>query len=411
MNSIGLATAVLATITAFCVAAVIAFRRRRSAVSRLALLGRIGAPLEPGMRPDETMTEALRRLCEFFAAQNCIAVFATASAPQVVDAEGRAEALPAPALRLLLDLPDACIATWRRQRLGGPRIAVLAVGEEIGEHDRVRAATCADELAAHLPCPAWILVPIVVHGAFVGRLCLLGPRRAANAEDLALLLQAAAVLASQAAALRRLDDLAADAARRERSRISLDLHDSTIQPYLGLKLGLEALARKLAPDNPAAADLRELCRMTQDSIDELRGYVRVLDGRPPQRKTPLREGLYRQARRFGHLYGIEVAMNLPNDMELDEPLTDGVLQMIGESLSNIGRHTVSRQVTINLAAGDGRLRAEVVNQGTGGGDAWCAFRPVSLQRRALALGGGVEVTPRPGGGSAVTMTLPLRAQA
>jgi signal transduction histidine kinase len=145
--------------------------------------------------------------------------------------------------------------------------------------------------------------------------------------------------------------------------------------------------------------------MTAESIDELRGYVRVLDGQPGGRPAALRDGLRRQAERFGRFYGIDVAMNVLGDVELDEPLTTQVLQMIGESLSNIGRHTASRRATINVSAGARELRAEVINQGDGA--AWRDFRPASLDRRAHSLGGRIEVAPHDGGGSAVTMTIPL----
>jgi len=209
------------------------------------------------------------------------------------------------------------------------------------------------------------------------------------------------------AQLERAAAAAAAAAGQERSRISLDLHDGAIQPYLGLKLGLEALRRKLPPDHALTQEIDELCLMTQDSIDELRGYVRVLEGRPHGRPTALRDGLRRQAERFGRFYGIDVAMNVPADVELDEPLTTQVLQMIGESLSNIGRHTASRRATINVSTGERQLRAEVINQGSGEDAAWHDFRPASLDRRARSLGGRVEVAPHAGGGSAVTMTIPL----
>lgn len=223
----------------------------------------------------------------------------------------------------------------------------------------------------------------------------------------AVILAAAAIIACRHALRRRIDECVADAAARERSRISLDLHDGTIQPYLGLRFGLEALARKLDDDDPLAPEVGELCRMTQESIDELRGYVRVLDG-GGARNPGLHEGLRRQVERFGRLYGIEVATRVRADVDIEPPLADEVVRMIGESLANVGRHTSSRQATVDVAAGDGELRAEVVDEG--GGGAWRRFEPVSLRRRAEALGGAVAVAPH-GAGSAVTMTIPLARRA
>lgn len=214
---------------------------------------------------------------------------------------------------------------------------------------------------------------------------------------------AGVALAGRRALRRRIDERTAAAAARERSRISLDLHDGAIQPYLGLRLGLEALARKLAADDPLAPEVGELCRMTTESIDELRGYVRVLDGRATQ-CDDLQEGLRRQAERFGRLYGIEISTRVRADVDLEPPLAEEIVRMIGESLSNIGRHTSSRQASVDVAADDGELRAEVVDEG--GSGTWRRFEPLSLRRRAEALGGAVAVAPR-GAGSAVTVTIPL----
>ena len=41
----------------------------------------------------------------------------------------------------------------------------------------------------------------------------------------------------------------------ERQKISRDIHDSAVQPYIGLKLALEALARKIPPEHPLSRDV------------------------------------------------------------------------------------------------------------------------------------------------------------
>lgn len=375
--------------------------QRRVRRTDLALLGELGGAAAACPHPDRATAAGLDRLRRFFAAADCLVALPAPDGVRIVaatDDESRRGAG-------LLDLPDAAGVLCRPRCFGDRRSGRIRIRIDAATPpaQRRRAALRAQTLAGELGCPTWLSVPAGADG----RLYLLTPGRRAGIADLLLLRQAAAVVAAQAALLGRIERLADETASRERSRISLDLHDGAIQPYLGLKLGLEALRRKLRPGDPLTGDVDELCRMTQDSIDELRGYVRVLDGRAQERPPALRDGLRRQAERFGRFYGIEVATNLPADVEIDEPLTTQVLQMIGESLSNIGRHTASRQATINLSTADRQLRAEVVNQGGGDGDAWQDFRPASLERRARALGGRIDVAPSAGGGSAVTMTLPL----
>lgn len=203
----------------------------------------------------------------------------------------------------------------------------------------------------------------------------------------------------------RLASLADTAAAGERRRISLDLHDSAIQPYLGLRLGLEALRRRMDADNPLARDIDELFMMTQDSIAELRGYVRVLRGSTAPAGTLLDE-LRRQAERFQRFYGFKVEISIEPDLIVADALAAEVVQMVGEGLSNVGRHTTSRQVTVVLSAAQRRLVVEIVDH-RGDRKAWRRFTPVSLTLRARRLGGMVEVAPRESGGTVVRVVIPV----
>jgi signal transduction histidine kinase len=205
-----------------------------------------------------------------------------------------------------------------------------------------------------------------------------------------------------------LDSLASEAAGKERRRISLDLHDSTIQPYLGLKLGLESLSRKADPGNPLSTELEELCRVTNESIADLRRYVRDLKVRPPGDSGSLLEAAQHQANRFGGLYGMDVELNVsPPDLRLNDRLTAEVMQIVGESLSNIGRHTDSRRATVNLSRRGQRFLAQIVNHGGNSDTPWRSFRPESITQRAIQLGGTAEVSGQSDGGTAVTVEIPL----
>lgn len=45
-----------------------------------------------------------------------------------------------------------------------------------------------------------------------------------------------------------LDKMATEAGNEKRKRISDDLHDTTLQTYIALKLGLDALLQKIEPE-------------------------------------------------------------------------------------------------------------------------------------------------------------------
>src|SRR5207248_31539 len=74
--------------------------------------------------------------------------------------------------------------------------------------------------------------------------------------------------------VQRYDRKAMEAASIERRRVALDLHDTAIQPYIGLAHGLAALRRKCPADHPLAQDLDNLAQMTTQVITDLRSYAR-----------------------------------------------------------------------------------------------------------------------------------------
>lgn len=378
---------------------------------RLVLFGDLNAMPDPRLGQQQLPATLLERLREFYGADNCLAAVATDdNAAQVYMAKepgGEADP-PARPAALLLSLPAHCAvihnATGWWSRLLGPSVHIE--GTQSAEQLAVAHASL-QELAKFLDAASWISVPLESRGIAIGRLYLTARHRTFGDSDIGLLRQAMDKVVPFLEAFKLFDEMALDAADRERKRISLDLHDSAIQPYLGLKLGLESLRRKVGPDNPLAREVDDLCSMTRDSIAELRGYVGVLNHQLEKRAASLREGLRIQVERFRGFYGIEVEVNYLSEMNLNETLTSELLHMISESLSNIGRHTTSRRVTINLSSRNELLVTQIINQGGGSETMWRSFTPVSLSKRAERLGGHVRVARQPNGGTAVMVTIPL----
>jgi signal transduction histidine kinase len=379
----------------------------------LLLLTKIGRFTQPTPSVDGLLGEVLPQLREFYGAANCMAVIAIGEAtPQLYAASPGVLALDESELAMqLLALPEHCALLYRDQGwLTGANAtrARVWLDDSAEEKDFAAARQRANELAAQLNVPSWISVPWQLPDTLRGRLVVLAEQASFDSADLGLLHQAGTALAPALGVANQLESMIARAAEHERKKISLDLHDSAIQPYLGLKLALEALRRKVEPSSPLARDLDDLCWMTKESIGELRGYVKVLNQRNAKPAVSLADGLRRQIERFRGFYGIEVDVNYLSAMPLNDQLTAEVLHMIAESLSNIGRHTKSRRVTINLSCQDAHLVTQIIDQGAVGNEAvWRRFTPVSLSRRDEYLGGRVEVAHQPNGGTAVLVTIPL----
>jgi signal transduction histidine kinase len=117
--------------------------------------------------------------------------------------------------------------------------------------------------------------------AMKARVCIASQHGCFTAVDLGNL----ALLAEQVSTLIECihfgEQLVTDVTGHERRQISRDLHDSAVQPLIGLKLGLEALRRRLSEDHHLVKELDDLIDVAAGSIGELREYVGAL--RPESR--------------------------------------------------------------------------------------------------------------------------------
>jgi len=202
-----------------------------------------------------------------------------------------------------------------------------------------------------------------------------------------------------------LDRMASEAASKERLKISLDLHDTAIQPYIGLKMGLSALRKKAAADNPLVEDLDKLASMAENVIADLRRYAGTVKHGTQSPCEIILPHLHRQAARIKGLYGIDIGVVVERDVHLDDRMTAEVLQLVGEGLNNICKHTHARRGSIRLACRDGRLHLRIENEACGTG--FSKFRPRSITERAAALGGHAQVDQSANGATAVLVEIPI----
>jgi signal transduction histidine kinase len=202
-----------------------------------------------------------------------------------------------------------------------------------------------------------------------------------------------------------LDGMASEAASKERLKLSLDLHDTAIQPYIGLKLGLCALRKKAAADNPLIDDLDRLAAMAESVVADLRHFAGTVKHGADSRCEFILPHLHRQAARIKTLYGIDIQIVVDGDVHLDDRMTAEVLQLVREGLNNICKHTHAHRGRIRIGCTDGKLQIRIENEACGAD--FSNFRPRSISERAAALGGSAEVTQGMGGATAVLVEIPI----
>ncbi|HKW84605.1 MAG TPA: histidine kinase, partial [Burkholderiaceae bacterium] len=204
------------------------------------------------------------------------------------------------------------------------------------------------------------------------------------------------------------DQLQDESASHERARIGRDLHDSAIQPYLGLKYAVECVALRIPPDNPARTEVDALATLVNSEIAALRELISGLRTGTQHGDNALVPAVRRQARRFALLFGIEVEVECPENLPTTRALASALFHMVNEALNNIRKHTVARHVRIALAVDGSTFRLVVRDDaGTVRGRPVDDFRPGSLSERAAELGGSLTVGQHDGINTELVIQVPL----
>jgi signal transduction histidine kinase len=201
--------------------------------------------------------------------------------------------------------------------------------------------------------------------------------------------------------------LVSRAAEHERYRISLDIHDTTIQPYIGLKLGLDALAREATEDNPLTERLIELQGMTESSIRDLRRYMNTLQDDTTMAGDSLVSAVHDQASHYQRFYGIEVEVRCDTEILVNSQVGGAILQIVAEGLSNILRHTTAKRAWLALHTEGQRLWLEIANESPGAAEGDAVFTPRSIAARTRSLGGTCVVVRDTMGYTIVRIVIPL----
>lgn len=257
--------------------------------------------------------------------------------------------------------------------------------------------------------PQALAVPLRSYGQPSGALCLKRDQPPFTAADIRWLhdvMREAMPLLERADLL---EQLQRESAVRERERIGRDLHDSAVQPYLGLKYGLEALARQAGHANPVNDNIQQLLRIANDELATLRDVVSGLrSGAGPSGAASPLAALERQAKRFQDLFGLKVSVFTGGAPRLRGAVGKAVLLMFNEALTNIRRHTSATAVTVMIDVQDRDLVMRVRNDHGFGEALPNTFVPRSLTERAAEFRGTIAINHE-ADCTEMTVTLPLVA--
>jgi signal transduction histidine kinase len=212
-------------------------------------------------------------------------------------------------------------------------------------------------------------------------------------------------------------NLRARAIESERSRISRDLHDGTLQTLLSLIIQLDILRKRL-PQQPekAAAEVADLQKIVQQESKELRRMV--TDLRPVRLDgADMRELMQAFAERFRSESGLAVDLFIEDrNTPLPDRICRELFQIYRESLHNVKKHANASHVVVKLTQDESKVFLVVDDNGRGfsfsgryASEELDRLRlgPISIKERTRGVGGTLTIESNPGHGARLTIDIPL----
>jgi signal transduction histidine kinase len=273
-----------------------------------------------------------------------------------------------------------------------------------------------DRLASALETTNYLSVPVHDHNEPIGRLYVFGVPHRFDSSAVDFVLQLMNQITPLMENMRLVDSLASDAAEQERQRIARDIHDSVIQPYVGLQLGIAALAQKLRGGNTDVLDnVEELLNLTSQELIEMRRYMWGLRA-GEERRDVLLPAIQRFVTKFASVTGIHVDVKARGKVEVNDRLAAELFQIVAEGLSNVRRHALCNEARVEIACEAGKFLLEIknrrpaVNSDSAFGeeqDKQTLFTPRSIVERAALLGGETKVSIDNNNYTVVAVAIPL----
>ena len=205
-----------------------------------------------------------------------------------------------------------------------------------------------------------------------------------------------------------------DAARKERERLSHDLHDGTIQSLYALQLGLSRAGEQALESAPAVgARLADYRRNLTAIIGELRGYIlrHEADESPQGDLAGVLTALLERLRGTTETE-LHADLSGPAARRFAGEQAVHLANLTREALSNALRHAHARRISVTLRDEPERVTLEIADDG-------CGFDPAqpphtglgltSMASRSREAGGELQVESRTGEGTRVRVIVRVHA--
>jgi two-component system NarL family sensor kinase len=198
----------------------------------------------------------------------------------------------------------------------------------------------------------------------------------------------------------------------ERRRIAHEMHEHTAQDLVGLTMTLGSLKRS---DSKLSLSSRRVLDESLGTIQKIIRETRTLAYNLSDSHLEmigLRGAILSYSKTFSQMSGINVRVEIPEDMgRLTPDEETSVYRIVQEALTNVHRHSGSKQATIKMHRDAESVVLEIADFGRGisgrdAGKAAGGLGMAGMRERARQHGGSMEIESTPGQGLRIRFQLP-----
>jgi signal transduction histidine kinase/streptogramin lyase len=202
------------------------------------------------------------------------------------------------------------------------------------------------------------------------------------------------------------------ALERERSRISLDMHDEVGANLTKIAIMSELAMKASGATDGTAKQLQNISQTAREVIDSISAIVWSIN--PKNDKLDNLAGYIREyASEIFEITPIQCRFDFPDEVP-SIPLTAearrSIFLTMKEALNNIVKHSAATRVEIGLEFKEGQIELRINDEGKG-------FAPqepsrygnglINMRKRIEDIGGNFEMASQPGQGTKIRLTVPV----
>jgi signal transduction histidine kinase len=205
-----------------------------------------------------------------------------------------------------------------------------------------------------------------------------------------------------------------EATLAERTRIAQDLHDTLLQGFTGLSLQVVAAAARVSGPPEAVRSLRDVVTLAQETLVDARQAIWDIRSAELEHQT-LAEAIEVAARSAIGANGVALAFATKGQAHRMTPEMETTALRVGrEAIVNALKHAAPTRVDVVLEYAPHQFVLRVSDDGHGiaagavdGATAAGHWGVAGMRQRAQHACGDLDIVTEPGGGTVVSLRLPL----